>query len=53
MNEFCKEKGFSAWFETSAKENVNVEEATRSLINEVGSILFMFELTSIVDCFRS
>ncbi|XP_065165491.1 ras-related protein Rab-32 isoform X1 [Atheta coriaria] len=35
MNEFCKEKGFSAWFETSAKENVNVEEATRSLINEI------------------
>lgn len=35
MDEFCKEKGFSAWFETSAKENINIEEAARSLVKKV------------------
>lgn len=35
MDEYCKEKGFSAWFETSAKENINIEEAARSLVKKV------------------
>jgi Ras-related protein Rab-32 len=35
MDEFCREKGFAKWFETSAKENTNIEEATRFLISEV------------------
>lgn len=35
MDEFCKEKGFTGWFETSAKENINIEEAARSLVNKV------------------
>lgn len=35
MDEYCKEKGFSGWFETSAKENVNIEEAARFLVNKV------------------
>lgn len=35
MDEYCKEKGFTAWFETSAKENVNIEEAARSLVSKV------------------
>lgn len=35
MDEFCKEKGFAAWFETSAKENINIEEAARALVEKV------------------
>lgn len=35
MDEYCKEKGFSAWYETSAKENVNIDEAARSLVSQV------------------
>jgi hypothetical protein len=35
MDEFCREKGFAKWFETSAKENINIEEANRFLISEV------------------
>ncbi|XP_026758998.1 ras-related protein Rab-32 isoform X3 [Galleria mellonella] len=35
MDEYCKEKGFAGWFETSAKENINIEEAARSLVNKI------------------
>lgn len=35
MDEYCKEKGFSAWFETSAKENTNIDEAAKCLIEKV------------------
>jgi Ras-related protein Rab-32 len=35
MDEYCKEKTFAGWFETSAKENINIEEAARFLVNKV------------------
>ena len=35
MNEFCAEKGFVGWFETSAKENIGLDEAATFLVNKV------------------
>ena len=35
MDEFCQEKSFDKWFETSAKENTNIETAIQYLISEV------------------
>ena len=35
LDEYCREKGFHAWFETSAKENIGIEEAARSLVAKV------------------
>ncbi|XP_043924764.1 ras-related protein Rab-32 [Protopterus annectens] len=35
MDDFCKENGFAGWFETSAKENRNIEEATRFLVENI------------------
>nr|XP_026497120.1 ras-related protein Rab-44 isoform X1 [Vanessa tameamea] len=35
MDEYCREKGFAGWFETSAKENINIEDAARSLVNKI------------------
>ena len=35
MDEFCKEKGFVGWFETSAKENINIDESARFLVTRV------------------
>ena len=35
MDDYCQTNGFAAWFETSAKENVGIEDASRTLINEV------------------
>lgn len=35
MDEYVKEHGFAGWFETSAKENINIEEAARALVNKV------------------
>jgi Ras-related protein Rab-32 len=43
MDDFCKEKGFAKWFETSAKENINIEASSRFLISEVRKeILLLF-----------
>jgi Ras-related protein Rab-32 len=35
MDEFCKDKGFIGWFETSAKDNINVEQAAKFLVTKV------------------
>ncbi|XP_037837537.1 ras-related protein Rab-32a isoform X4 [Kryptolebias marmoratus] len=35
MNNFCKEAGFLGWFETSAKDNINVDEAARFLVENI------------------
>lgn len=35
MDQFCKENGFAGWFETSAKENRNIEEAARFLVENI------------------
>jgi Ras-related protein Rab-32 len=37
MDDFCKEKGFAKWFETSTKENINIEAPFQFLISEVKS----------------
>ena len=37
LDKYCEEKGFLGWFETSAKENINIEEAANLLVDEVGS----------------
>lgn len=34
MDDYVKEHGFTGWFETSAKENINIEEAARALVNK-------------------
>jgi len=35
MDHFCKEHRFIGWFQTSAKENINVEEAGRFLVEHI------------------
>uniref|UniRef100_A0A0K8SPQ7 Ras-related protein Rab n=1 Tax=Lygus hesperus TaxID=30085 RepID=A0A0K8SPQ7_LYGHE len=35
MNEYCEENKFTAWFETSAKENINIEESAKTLVNQI------------------
>ncbi|XP_036024418.1 ras-related protein Rab-32 isoform X2 [Onychomys torridus] len=35
MDQFCKEHGFTGWFETSAKDNINIDEATRFLVENI------------------
>lgn len=41
MDDYVKEHGFAGWFETSAKENINIEEAARALVNKVTKQLQM------------
>lgn len=43
MDDYVKEHGFAGWFETSAKENINIEEAARALVNKVMSIHYVFK----------
>ena len=47
MDEFCREKGFAKWFETSAKENINIEASTRFLISEVMFVIFKILIYSL------
>lgn len=35
MDQFCKEHGFTGWFETSAKDNINIDEAARFLVDSI------------------
>lgn len=35
MDEYCKDKGFINWFETSAKDNINIDEAARFLVTSI------------------
>jgi len=35
MDKFCEEKGFISWFETSAKENVNIDDAAKYLVQKI------------------
>jgi Ras-related protein Rab-32 len=35
MDEYCREKGFAGWFETSAKDNINIDDAAKFLVGTV------------------
>lgn len=35
MDEFCKENMFSAWYETSAKENAHIDDAAKTLVSQI------------------
>eukprot|EP00055_Hartaetosiga_balthica_P002607 m.4581 g.4581 ORF g.4581 m.4581 type:complete len:216 (-) comp2257_c0_seq1:259-906(-) len=35
MDKYCEEKGFVGWFETSAKENINIENASNFLVEKI------------------
>lgn len=39
MDEFCKENQFSAWYETSAKENVHIDDAAKTLVSQVCTVI--------------
>lgn len=38
LSSFCQEHGFAGWFFTSAKENININEAMRSLVDHIVSL---------------
>merc|ERR1712217_421866 len=35
MDKFCEENGFIGWFETSAKDDVGIEDAAKSLVAKI------------------
>lgn len=35
MNAYCRDNGFAGWFEVSAKENKNIEQAARFLVEKI------------------
>jgi len=35
MDQFCKDHGFVTWFETSAKDNVHIETASKALVTAI------------------
>jgi len=39
MKEYCQENGFVTWLATSAKDNINVEEAVTALVNAISKRL--------------
>jgi len=41
MDEYCQQNGFAGWFETSAKENTNIDESAKALVSKVCWISFV------------
>uniref|UniRef100_H2SUT8 Ras-related protein Rab n=1 Tax=Takifugu rubripes TaxID=31033 RepID=H2SUT8_TAKRU len=35
MDQFCQDNGFVGWYETSAKENINIDEAANCLVKHI------------------
>ena len=35
MDEYCADKGFSGWYESSAKDDINIAEAAKYLVSKV------------------
>lgn len=35
LDEYVKENGFAGWYETSAKDNINIEDAAKALVNKI------------------
>ncbi|XP_029179839.1 ras-related protein Rab-38-like [Acropora muricata] len=35
MDEYCSDRGFLGWFETSAKEDINISEAAKYLVSKI------------------
>lgn len=35
LDDFCKDKGFDGWYETSAKDDINVEGAAKFLVSKI------------------
>lgn len=35
MDEYCKENNFAGWYETSARDNINIEESAKALVGRV------------------
>jgi hypothetical protein len=35
LDAFCETNGFSGWFETSAKENKNIDDAGKALVSAI------------------
>jgi hypothetical protein len=60
MNEFCQQQGFSAWFETSAKDNINIDESANFLVSKASMIyiqfiwfcVMYFKAILLVNCFQ-
>ena len=52
---FVSQLGFCSWFETSAKENINIDEAARALVTKVCgfSIFVDLSLTVFFQCFNT
>jgi len=46
LDKFCEEHGFCGWYYTSAKDNVNVEEAAKYLVAKV-CYSYTFHLESV------
>ena len=44
LDEYCKDKGFAGWFETSAKDNINIDDAAKFLVGTVSFNLYLFAL---------
>lgn len=35
MDEYVKQNNFAGWYETSAKDNINIDEAAKALVAKV------------------
>lgn len=44
MDEYCRENGFASWFETSARDNINIDEAAKALVEKVRFVIKLLNI---------
>ena len=50
MDEYVRQNGFAGWYETSTKENINIDEAARALVNKILLNDKLISAADLADC---
>jgi hypothetical protein len=51
VDRYCRHHKFSGWFDTSAKNDINIEESVQFLVGKVRTVSFHFQIHFKTNCY--